>query len=475
MKDYRALIVSQQSWYIRVRHDYRTIILPCAVFFSVLFILAHYLFKCMLPEEGVLRTAGSYINYFAVFCQLLILLGVLFQKKNTELWLLLLNIGWMALSRFLLGSYSFPRISSVTRWSIMCCCFYVSGVCLSKKQHAFLLDLVALGLTAVLTLWATVGIPTAILGKSLPGFSGISMAVEYVEPPLKFLSFFGVHRNVSATYFICAAGLLLYQCCRERNKLWRIIASIFVPLSGVSIYLQKSRSNILAFFVILSLTFILILGDRLKTVWRNIAKLTCFLTFVFCIILIYMPVGSCGDVEEKTAVRSEQASIEMMSDDLGLPATTEPIQIPNSRTTLQAIFTLTGRVTIWAQWLPAVQEKPEIALFGQPEQTAMDIINKRLVPPMAHMHNALFQQLLVAGIPGFLLYLLFFLSIIRKIAISFFQKNTTKTIGLKVMASVVLGLIIYGVFEPLLSPEIPVASMLFCLMAGSFVRDYETL
>jgi hypothetical protein len=65
-----------------------------------------------------------------------------------------------------------------------------------------------------------------------------------------------------------------------------------------------------------------------------------------------------------------------------------------------------------------------------------------------------------------LLYILWLLSMARDMIICFFIRKDRESRAPKVLCAVLLGLLVYGVFEPLMSFKQPVSSMMFCLMAG---------
>ena len=61
-----------------------------------------------------------------------------------------------------------------------------------------------------------------------------------------------------------------------------------------------------------------------------------------------------------------------------------------------------------------------MALIGEDEAHMMDAVNRVIGwRSVRHMHNALMQQLILAGIPGLILYILFFGSMIVEITRDF--------------------------------------------------------
>ena len=82
------------------------------------------------------------------------------------------------------------------------------------------------------------------------------------------------------------------------------------------------------------------------------------------------------------------------------------------------------------------------------------------------MHNALLQQLMTVGVPGALLYVAMFGMICKNIFMSLRQTQQRETAGNRVLSGILLAMFAYSILEPLLSPKIPLSSLLFCLIAG---------
>ena len=82
------------------------------------------------------------------------------------------------------------------------------------------------------------------------------------------------------------------------------------------------------------------------------------------------------------------------------------------------------------------------------------------------MHHVFLQQLMVCGALGMLLYMWFFFTLFKSMYLSLRETKYRETVGNWVLGSILIALFVYGMLEPLLSPKIPFASLLFCLIAG---------
>ena len=98
-------------------------------------------------------------------------------------------------------------------------------------------------------------------------------------------------------------------------------------------------------------------------------------------------------------------------------------------------------------------------------------INGELPYVVAHMHNMLLQQLLMAGVPGFLIYFLLLLSLTVRILKCWFRKEDKSGEETLALGIALTGAMLYGMFEPLLCDNKPFMSVIFCILTGCFVGE----
>ena len=417
-------------------------LLSAAVFVVFFYDLAYY-FQGFYPD-GLFQLLTHAVRVSMLF-EGIVLLGVVLSAQRRASLLLLLNLCWLILTRLILGSFSGE---SVIHWAARYVCFFGGLSLLSVKQRDTLCALITLGLAVPLALWASVGVFAALTGRAV---GGVCLAAEQ-EASLVYLSFFDIHRNKSASYFVCTAGLLLYQAHKRRAPFRRGFAAFFLPLTFCTVALQHSRSNYLAFSVLLGLTLVCSL-QRLRFWPRGRAgdaAALCALTLFVAVFYTGLDAVGDGFATLSGGMRPEAGAALVLSD---------------HRNTLTDSRTLTGRTEIWRAGLRTIRENPSIALIGLPMGSIMTRVNELTAMPHVQMHNILFQQLMTAGIPGLLLYCLFLLSLFKRI-IPLFRRGGEERAELQVIGALLLSLMVYGVFEPLLSPTIQLASLLFSMAAG---------
>lgn len=483
---------------------WRERILPGAAFFAILYEFTFFLVQPMLPKAMFQSFAAT--RPAAFVCEGLLLLGVLLSREKNRSFLLL-NACWLLITRCFLSDLGASAQISI-QLTILFVCFFHCFAFLGKKQRDLLYALITLELTGLLTLWALFGIVTAITGRPT-AYNGISFSIETTEPLLVFISFFGIHRNLSATYYVCAAAMLLYHCGKTNAFRWKGLTFLFLPLAFCAIAIQHSRSNYLAFALLLGL---ILVGSftQLKRWPRGLAgNAAAICTLVLSVTVVFMSMGAVSDgmsalsqAKQKTppaetrAGEEPDAEIEAPAVFSGSgntpgdsPATAEFSDSGNAlvdspaltglsdtRNTIADSLTLTGRTEIWMAGLLTIRENPSIALTGQPAESIMTRLNQILESittrgdqivdhPYTHMHNALMQQLMMSGVPGMVINCLFFLSLLKKIVLDVCYRRKKKGV-MQPLAALLLALLVYGMFEPLLYKGVAVSSLLFCLSAG---------
>ena len=443
---------------------WRERILPGAAFFVILYEFTFFLVRPMLPQALFRVFAAA--RPAALVCEGLLLLGVALSRGRKRLFLLL-NVCWMLLTRCFLGDLDSSARLCI-QWAILIACFFHCFAFLSKKQRDLLYTLITLELTCLLSLWALLGIATAITGHPAAGIKSICFSAEYegTEPTIVFISFFGIHRNLCATYFVCAAGMLLYHCRKTNAAFWKGLTLLFLLLAYCAIAIQHSRSNYLAFALLLGLILVNAC-TRLRKWPRGLAgNAAAICVLALSMTLVFMSMGAVSNgISALPQAAQETGADEELSAESEAPVA--PAELSDSRNTRVDFWTLAGRTEIWSAGLQTIRENPSIALTGLPVDSIMTRVNQIVGRPytLNHMHNTLMQQLMMSGVPGMVFYCLFFISLLKKIIPDVCLRRKKKGIMLPLEA-LLLVLLVYGMFEPLLYKSVSISSLLFCLSAG---------
>lgn len=458
---------------LTVKRAWTERLLPGAAFFSVLWTLIYYLTREMLPPLLSQPLAAPLVWGFvtlrplAALCEGLVLLGALTGPERRRPFLLL-NAAWLPISRLLLGAPAL-FVEGSAYWALLFACFFHAPGLLRPRARERLASLVALGAACVLLLWALLGIPTALTGRSVLGVAGVSVSVEYTPAPLTTLSLFGVHRNLAAAAYVLGTGLLLHRRAGGR-PLWRALWALLLPLSFCMLSLLHSRSCQLAFALLLALPLTRRAARLPRWPQGKAGTAASLCLAAACAALLYAAQGWAGDgLMAATRELREPAAASSAPEAAPLRAALAAKEAGGAdpRNALRDALTLTGRTEVWAAGLATLRDEPRAALLGLPEREMMARVNARLTVPRHHMHNLLFQQLMTAGVPGLALYALFLLFLLRRMRPGLLGGTDAAA---ALTATLAAGLV-YGVFEPLLSMNAPLPSLLFAFAAGLLCCD----
>lgn len=468
----------------------RSVICPLLTCGLTIYLLAYYLCGWMMKR----RIRHILVSWRPVVLALLavIILYALWKQRSTGTVLLTLNLLWLALTRLALGDNPLES-KSICFLAFVLCGLFATSACLRRRERRWFLAIITLLLVAVLILWAAAGIITVLRGRPISRLRRIAVSYEDNIPPLVFVMFGKHHRNVSSAFFAIAAGLLFYWwlgCDRNtwQRRFWAVVTLTYLPFSFCAIALQRCRTIYVAFSFITVFAVVLLARERgYVSAGRRLALAALFAATAL-MALLYVSLGLCADallkrsqaeVESKQAAALEQVQREQEQAAVEPSQGTDPEPTPVRRGTVWNTFTFAGRTTIWQEVIPALCAHPEIALLGQSESTAMDVINERITwpyglehPVFLHMHNMFLQQLMLAGIPGLLLQVLFVLSLIRSFVRCWRLRTTQPFQTLLMLAAMLVALLCYGMAEPLLV-GVSCASMLFCLVAGYFSAEMD--
>ena len=434
---------------------------PLIMFLPVL-VMLYYVCYRMDPVISI----GMFVPLEVVSLLLFAVTAVLSVKKRTAIQIILfVNFLWMVFTRILHNDLTVTP-HGVCYFTAMFFAFYSCGILLKNKQREFFMDLVAVVIGGVLLLWGVIGFVTALTGQPVRGFEMIRLLAEKTPALMTFISFYGTHRNISSTYFVIMMGIFLYQYIRHRTRFWKMLAIVFVPIGYIMVAMQHSRSNYMAAAIVLTAALGSIALDKLAEKGKHVPAVLIPVAGALCVFLLVIGFYKCNGFMEVLGIKFREAWA-VIADLTGLPKFNYVVKFTDPRKLSLEITTLNRRTDIWRNAIPVLKQHPEILSIGRPENLIMETINERVLwRKEPHMHNALLQQLMVAGVPGALLYLAAFCLTLRNVYLSFRRTGFKETTGNRVLSGILLALFAYSILEPLLSPKIPLSSLLFCLIAG---------
>ena len=434
---------------------------PLIMFLPVL-VMFYYVCYRMDPVISV----SMFVPLEAVSLVLFAVTSVLSIKKRTSIQIILfVNFLWMVFTRILHNDLTVTP-HGVCYFTAMFFAFYACGILLKNQQREFFMDLVAVVIGGVLLLWGVIGFITALTGQPVRGFEMIRLLAEKTPALMTFISFYGTHRNISSTYFVIMMGIFIYQYVHHRTLFWKILAIVFVSIGYIMVAMQHSRSNYMAASIVLTVALGSMVLDKIAEKGWHVPMVLIPVAGALCVFVFVIGFYKCNVFMEVFGIKFREVWA-VIADLTGLPKFNYVVKFTDPRNLSLEITTLNRRTDIWRNAIPVLKQHPEILSIGRPENLIMETINERVLwRKEPHMHNSLLQQLMVAGVPGALLYLTAFCLMLRNIYFSFRRTGLRETTGNRVLSGILLALFAYSILEPLLSPKIPLSSLLFCLIAG---------
>lgn len=398
-------------------------------------------------------------------------LRLLRKNRPAELRLLLQNACWIILSRLLLEKLNFA-VDSENYWAVLYFCFFGVGIALKKGQRNVFLTVLTVIVCGTLLVWAAAAVLTVMRGVPLNGLKRLSDGIQLKrEITILSVSFFNIHRNMTGIWFLMPICLMLYQCVRHRHWGWYVAAGVTIPLWYAAIALQHSRSTYLASAICLALLMGRLAMRLIRKRSRAAGIIAAVVVTAGFTVLLYQGFFGCSDLIARGSREPQPELIYTGADAAGVTETeSADTSVHDSRSLATDARTLTGRTSIWKAILPLLKSKRQLVL-GRPASVMMEAISEQLGWKVWHMHNTLLQQLLMAGVPGFLLYLLLLLSLAVRIVKCYFRKDGCGREETLVLGIALTGAMIYGMVEPLLCGNIRFMPPMFCLLAGCFVGE----
>lgn len=414
---------------------------------------------------------------------------------------------WMILIRMAIQGLDKALFSEIFSVGVLCVVFYLTTA-LDAKGKQRLGDVFCGILFPILTVWGILGFLVCInvIPEVRIGDADIALIKEsYNSGMVVYISFFGIHKNITSTWFMVAFWLAIVQLFRTPRKWLRVLLGLFAILMYLTLALQACRFVNIALPVGIGMLAVLLVKDRLQ-----IQKMAIRGTIVGLIAIVLMfgsykgfsfsnqivsHISEAQMLENvnspelysvcETEKGSDQAKTESESNTMS-ESNTEPESKTESETVFKSvdttgvgdtrnfskdIFTLTGRTEIWAAALLAIFRRKKFMLLGQPaSDIPMNMVYyggiERFTP---HTHNILLQVLAEGGIIGFVLITAFTWLQIRAVIRLFFSQE--QPLYRKIYAILLTCLLIVGIGEPVLGTEFTARA--FMLTAGMLADREE--
>ena len=296
---------------------------------------------------------------------------------------------------------------------------------------------------------------------------------------------FWQHPNLFGSALLIAVLLSLYMVFKTKKTYIKVIFIILSIIQSLALILTMSRTTL----VLLALTYAWAVGlcvvnmlkNKSKVLSLSVALATGILTAI-SILLISTPLAillsnsnseintthsisiinkAIADTNEKTTITAEENNIPKKSEIKA--RTNEDL----------ANLSFSNRDKIWGVALNYLKENPKALLFGTLNNVAGHLAIKAGVTDAYHLHSAFIAILLIGGVPGLVLYLLFLATMLRACIRILIHKKSTTAYRMLIIAVPLAMINATMELYPSISGEI--MDMMFLLICSFIIYIQSTL
>ncbi len=352
-------------------------------------------------------------------------------------------LGWYVITRIILGDY---YLNTSYNFFIELCVSYgfmLPFAMLVKEGTAQkFFDILALLFVLFTTAISIGGIVCAIRREPLvvPYTSFVFQMDNYRLWPL------GLNPNVGGPLLNCGTFLAVYLMARYKRK-WQIAAvGILFVLNFAACSLTVSRGALIGRSVGFAIIAILLAG-KIRINKKGIRVAVTVLLCVAGFVVSYKATDVTVDLMTAIANQASGTAAEVAE-----TANTEGAEafanedVAASRSTLNALGTLSSRTYIYKQLFQVIRDDPRILLLGTEDGTIMNMMGE--YQSYLTLHNAYLQVLALTGVVGIVLILVFCLFVF--LAALKLLLDTGRPLAQRVLPIIMVPLVLQAVTESIL-------------------------
>jgi len=433
-------------------------------------------------------------------------------KRSWEERFVWLYIAWLFITRVLNGDlYLYEEYHLVVRQVTLSCAFISIGFLLDNDDRQKFLNIAIWGVCLYWLMLATIGLYAAI--------NQTRIALPFIEATVGIGKMAGnyqlmvdyTHRNISGVWFAFATVLMICQFFRSKNIVLRIVAVI----SGVIFYFATAmsfcRAAQIGLCVAIAMLFILLALKKFShrgTAFKTLLILAIIVTVLPLSYKAYSAAnGLCtfvsgkivssqesvveekltetlpAETEDKTGIDTSLADTKQEAETPAQKQSEEDITFEENRSK-ENVMILGGRKYLWHAGLIVLKEEPQQLLKGgiSSEYTEEvgklynQMIYKKPTGSNGNMHNFLYDALMLTGLPGAVLLLMFSIFLVIRMVKVFFSTKPEITMALKILTLPIATLLIDNMMEAHIFKADYVHCFLFFAITGVFLAwSYEVL
>ncbi len=397
------------------------------------------------------------------------------SKDVVELRLLVAFWLWYILSRALNGGQAlFDDFNGIVNFTLYFS-FALVGFLLSGQGRIRFMKLFGALLTLYFSVVALISIYTAIYHVRLINPITEAVLCSFTGYGFTRLNLFDLNPNTSGMWFFIGFAptpFLFYSC---KRKLWRIPIALGGFLCYVGLALTYSRNTMAAFSGCVGIlaAMELLRWLRFRKVWKKVAAAV--LTAALVLAAVYMSfsfiTGVMGRISSWALTVQEQETWSPPSASTSPEEQAEPSPSVDASVyfddTRAVNINMSGRLSIFKTAFLTVLAEPERLLKGCPAADVMSVSNELLKPrSYPTMHNSFLEAMVLTGLPGLAIVLLFTGLLAFHMIRLFFSEDPRVSPAVKSLTGPLAGIVSYSMLEAQIFFNAEFTSLYFYLTAG---------
>ena len=358
---------------------------------------------------------------------------------------------WMFITRLLNTDWYMQNDLDLVLSRVLCAALLLVGLVLDAGERRRLLDAVIAVAGAYYLLTALLALYACIFGVYFylpPEHTVFGRDDAVIYASFIYIVAWGTNRTISAVWFYLAWCMMAYEFFRCKNKLWRIPIGLAWFIFHLAIAFCFCRSIKLA--VCVNTVMLVVLGILHRPRRPKRKALTAVLAVVLAAATLVVTYKSFDWLTSATSAiyRAADVQIERTSDEFIGADDEDSADFTDPRDLSESISNISNRGEIYRSVIPTLRADPMRLLIGKYSSKVMDIPRQFLSYPYFHMHNFLLQTLMLTGVIGLALALVFTVLLVwRMIRLFFCDRADT---AVKTLTLPLTGILIYGMFETIL-------------------------
>lgn len=432
-----------------------------------------------------------------IFSEAALVFIALFGKRvdKAEVKCLIFYLFWLVVTRYVNNDIRLEKSANHLRIVIACVSVIICGMALDRNKRQKALNIVAVLVSTFFFLLSLAAIYSAVIRADLNLPFGISFEIIKYDATHYFQIMPCSNRNLTSFWLAVSCCLVFYLMTVCKKKVLYIPLAVAAVTQYVAVGLSMSRGSMIALSIALAMFIMLLVDKKTANGKLGIRIVVLTLTAIVSLLVFYKGFAVlCGAIESlhSAFVPAQETAIMNSTDadadtiDTSAAETVEQEEKKGAATfsdprTMEDTLLLGGRVENWLSAIAAIRVEPERLLKGgifKEYMTLPNLLNQNKLAgryvDYGHMHNYLIDTLLLTGLVGLTLMLLFTVLLVLRMIKVFFTREIA--LPIKTLTILLTACLVKNMVDTILFNVDDITNFLFCFIAGIFLAySYELL